>query len=164
MSCIFFAYPIDKTLKAITSIGENVKRNTYQFNILSCKHLRLVYWKGPWCWESLKARGEGDDRGWKSWMASLTRWTWVHDGQGSLACCSPWGCKKLDMTEQLNWTEDLFWLISTESRFKVQGGCIWLIKSCLQMWAAILIFWLPLKGQKGKSFCIAKRKKLGQQN
>ena len=26
-------------------------------------------------------------------------------GQGSLACCSPWGCKELDMTEQLNWTE-----------------------------------------------------------
>ena len=24
------------------------------------------------------------------------------DGQGSLECCSPWGCKELDMTEQLN--------------------------------------------------------------
>ena len=23
-------------------------------------------------------------------------------GQGSLACCSPWGCKELDMTERLN--------------------------------------------------------------
>ena len=29
----------------------------------------------------------------------------VGDGQGSLVCCSPWGCKELDMTEQLNWTE-----------------------------------------------------------
>ena len=27
------------------------------------------------------------------------------EGQGSLACCSPWGCKESDMTEQLNWTE-----------------------------------------------------------
>ena len=26
----------------------------------------------------------------------------VGDGQGSLACCSPWGCKELDMTERLN--------------------------------------------------------------
>ena len=26
----------------------------------------------------------------------------VGDGQGGLACCSPWGCKKLVMTEQLN--------------------------------------------------------------
>ena len=24
------------------------------------------------------------------------------DGQGSLVCCSPWGCKELDMTEKLN--------------------------------------------------------------
>ena len=24
------------------------------------------------------------------------------EGQGSLACCSPWGCKALDMTERLN--------------------------------------------------------------
>ena len=27
------------------------------------------------------------------------------DGQGGLACCSPWGCKELDTTEQLNWTD-----------------------------------------------------------
>ena len=27
----------------------------------------------------------------------------VGDGQGSLVCCSPWGCKELDTTEQLNW-------------------------------------------------------------
>ena len=29
------------------------------------------------------------------------------DGQGSLACQSPWGCKELDTTEQLNWTEPM---------------------------------------------------------
>ena len=29
----------------------------------------------------------------------------VGDGQGSLACCSPWGCKESDMAEQLNWSE-----------------------------------------------------------
>ena len=29
----------------------------------------------------------------------------VGDGQGSLACWSPWGCKELDMTDQLNWTK-----------------------------------------------------------
>ena len=31
----------------------------------------------PWCWERLKAEGEGDDRGWDGWMVSLTQWTWV---------------------------------------------------------------------------------------
>ena len=30
-----------------------------------------------WCWERLRAGGEGDDRGWDGWMASLTQWTWV---------------------------------------------------------------------------------------
>ena len=29
----------------------------------------------------------------------------VGDGQGRLACCSPWGHKESDMTEQLNWTK-----------------------------------------------------------
>ena len=29
----------------------------------------------------------------------------VVDGQGGLACCDSWGCKELDMTERLNWTE-----------------------------------------------------------
>ena len=37
----------------------------------------------PWCWERLKAGGEGDDRGWDGWMASLTQWTWVWASSGS---------------------------------------------------------------------------------
>ena len=36
-----------------------------------------------WCWEGLGAGGEGDDRGWYSWMASLTRWTWIWVNSGS---------------------------------------------------------------------------------
>ena len=34
---------------------------------------QLTHWKRPWCWEGLGAGGEGDDRGWDGWMASLTR-------------------------------------------------------------------------------------------
>ena len=37
----------------------------------------LTHLKRPWCWERLRARREGDDRGWDGWMASLTQWTWV---------------------------------------------------------------------------------------
>ena len=29
------------------------------------------------------------------------------EGQGSLACCSPWGCKQLDMTELLNHNKEV---------------------------------------------------------
>ena len=76
-----------------------------------CKE--LTYWNRPWCWERLRAGGEEGDRGWDGWMASPTQWTrvWVNskswDGQGGLVCWSPWGRKKLDTTEQLNWTEPL---------------------------------------------------------
>ena len=46
-----------------------------------CKE--LIHWKRPWCLERLKVGGEGDDRGWDDWMASLTRWTWVWASSGS---------------------------------------------------------------------------------
>ena len=36
-----------------------------------------------WCWERLKAGGEGNNRGWDGWMASLTQWTWVWANSGS---------------------------------------------------------------------------------
>ena len=42
----------------------------------------LTHWKRPWCWERLKAGGEGDDRGWDGWMASPARWTWVWASSG----------------------------------------------------------------------------------
>ena len=72
--------------------------------------VRLVK-KRLWCWEGLGAGGEGDARGWDGWMASLTRWMWVWVNSGSwwwtgiLACCDSWGCKELDTTKQLNWTD-----------------------------------------------------------
>ena len=46
-----------------------------------CKE--LTHWKRPWCWERLKAGGEGDDREWDVCMASPTQWTWVWVSSGS---------------------------------------------------------------------------------
>ena len=41
-----------------------------------------------------------------------SEWTpGVGDWQGSLVCCSQWGHKELDMTEQLNWTDGCFMLM-----------------------------------------------------
>ena len=42
----------------------------------------LTHWKRPWCWESLKAGVEGDNRGWDGWMASPTQWTWIWASSG----------------------------------------------------------------------------------
>ena len=41
----------------------------------------------------------------------------VGDGQGGLACCGSWGCKQLDTTEQLNWTENALQLLYVCSCF-----------------------------------------------
>ena len=43
----------------------------------------LTHLKRPWCWERLKAGGEGDNREWDGWMASLIQWTWVRAYYGS---------------------------------------------------------------------------------
>ena len=65
-----------------------------------------THWKRPWCWKRLKEGEERDD-----WVVSPTRWTWVWASSGSWwwtgkpGCCSPWRCKKSDMTERLNWTD-----------------------------------------------------------
>ena len=46
-----------------------------------CKE--LTHLKRSSCWERLKVGGEGDDRGWDGWMASLTQWTWIWVNSGS---------------------------------------------------------------------------------
>ena len=97
----------------------------WSFNTLATWCEKLTHWKRPWCWERLKAGGEGDNRGWNGWIASPTQWSWdwassgVGDGQGSLACCSPWGCKESDMTEWLNWTK---WNCRVRELEKVRFG------------------------------------------
>ena len=54
-----------------------------EINTLSTWCEELTHLKRPWCWERLKVRGEGDDRGWDGWMASPTQWTWVWVNSGS---------------------------------------------------------------------------------
>ena len=50
---------------------------SWNLNTLATSCKELTHWKRLWCWVGLGAGGEGDDRGWDSWMASPTRWTWV---------------------------------------------------------------------------------------
>ena len=72
------------------------------------------------------ARGEGDDRGWDGWMASLTQWTWVSVNSGSWwwtgrpGVLGFWDRKESDTTERLNWTELILY-------------CCLVTKSCLTL-------------------------------
>ena len=73
----------------------------------------LTHLKRPWCWERLKAGGEGDDRGWDGWMASLTQWKWVWVGSGSWqwtgrpGVLQSMGLQRVrhDWVTELNWSE-----------------------------------------------------------
>ena len=73
---------------------------------MKCWHL-----KRPWCCERLKVGGDGDDRGWDVWMASLTQWAWAWVDSGSwqwtgrpgvLQSTESW---RVRHDERLNWTE-----------------------------------------------------------
>ena len=56
---------------------------SWNSNTLATWCEELTHWKRSWCWERLKAGGEGDNRGWDGWMALLTWWTWVWASSGS---------------------------------------------------------------------------------
>ena len=70
-----------------------------------------------WCWEGLGAGGEGDDRGWDGWMASLTWYTWVWVNSGSWWWTGRPGVLQFmalqrvghDSLTELNWTDAQQW-------------------------------------------------------
>ena len=82
-------------------------------DILATSCEELTHWKRLWCWEGLGAGGEGDDRGWDGWMASLTRWTWVLVNSGSWWWTGRPGVLRFmglqrvghDWATELNWIE-----------------------------------------------------------
>ena len=58
-------------------------------------------------WSQEKGMTEGEMVGLHHWLNGyeFEQALGVGDGQGNLACCSLWGGKVSDMTEQLNWSE-----------------------------------------------------------
>ena len=65
----------------------------------------------PWCWERLTVGGEGDNRGWDGWMASLTQWAWVWVNSGSWwrtgrpGVLQSMGSQRVGHDWALDWTE-----------------------------------------------------------
>ena len=89
---------------------------SWNSNTLATWCEELTHLKRPWCWERLRAGGEGDTTedemvGWHH-CPNGHEFGWTlgaGDGQGGLACCGSWGCKESDTTEWLNWTELQHW-------------------------------------------------------
>ena len=115
----------------------------------------LTHLKRPWCWERLRAEGEGDDRGWDGWMVSLTQWTWVWVDSGSwwwtgrpglLRFIGSWRVGHNWATE-LNWTEAGVQVVSKKTlpfndsmkSYDINSieylGWKWKSLSCLQLFA-----------------------------
>ena len=81
-----------------------------------CREIKLVNHKGNLSWiligkKDSKIEGKRRERQSMKWLDNITIWLTcieqalrVGDGQRSLACCSPWCHKELDVTERLNWT------------------------------------------------------------
>ena len=56
--------------KSVLNIHWKDRYWSWNSNTLATWCEELTPWKRPWCWERLKAGGEGDGRGWDSWMAT----------------------------------------------------------------------------------------------
>ena len=86
---------------------------SWNSNTLATWCEELTHWKRPWCWERLKVGGEGDDRGWDSWMASPMWWTWVWVSSrswwwtGKPGVLRSMGLQRVrhNWATELNWTE-----------------------------------------------------------
>ena len=101
--------PVHPKWKSVLNIHWKDWCWSWNSNTLDTWCKELTHWKRPWCWERLKVRGEGDERGWDGWMASLTQWPWVWVNSGSWwwtgrpSVLQSMGSKESDTTEWLNW-------------------------------------------------------------
>ena len=108
---------------------ESLGLQGHQTSQPSRKSVLNIHWK-HWCWswnsstlatwliwkdpdagkdwrQEEKGMTEDEMAGWNHWInePKFEQAPGVGDGQGSLACCSPWGHKESDTTKRLNWTE-----------------------------------------------------------
>ena len=85
---------------------------SWNSNTLATSCEELTHWKRLWCWEGL-GTGEGDDREWDGWMASLIRWLWVWVNSrswwwtGRPGVLQFMGSQRVkhDWATELNWTD-----------------------------------------------------------
>ena len=108
----FWTMVLEKTLESPLDCKEiqlvhpkgNQSWISWNSNTLSTWCEELTHLKRLWCWERLKAGGEGTTEnemvGWHYQLKGYEQAPGVGDGQGSLACSSLWSSKESDTTEQ----------------------------------------------------------------
>ena len=83
----------------------------------------LTHLKRPWCWERLRAGGEGDDREWDSWRASPTQWTWVWVVRESVMEREAWRAVVHGVTKSQTRLRDWTVTVVHYCLFHVRMGC-----------------------------------------
>ena len=113
---------------------------------LFCSCEELTHWKRPWCWERLKAEGEGDDRGWDAWMASLTQWPWVWAISGSW-----WWTGKPGVLQSMGVTRILIWIFHLSDigcYFTSFISCIVCLDLLFSWWSFLKVYQFSLSFHK----------------
>ena len=106
-------------------------------------------WLGgkDWCLEGLGAGGEGDDRGWDGWMASLTQWTWVWVNSRRWWWTGRPGMLQFMGSQRVrhDWDTELNWIkpFSQVVYFSWWSLHLYLLKLKIriQFWAGFLHYW-----------------------
>ena len=96
----------------------------------------VSHWKRPWCWERLRAGGEGGNIEWDGWMASSTQWTWVWASSGKW-----WRIGKpgvLQATE--SHTDMTEWLNNNIHNVLLSSGSFWILSLCLLFSSLTIIY------------------------
>ena len=137
----FWIIVLEKTLEHPLDYKEIKPANPKEINpeysleglMLKLQYFVYLMWRADsleklWCWERLRAGGEGDDRGWGGSMASLTQWTWVWTNSGRW-----WWTGKSIRSQRVGndlapEQQQLFCHIGTESTNTV-GNCITFVQS-----------------------------------
>ena len=104
--------------------------------LLATWYEESIHWKRIWCWERLKAGGEGDNRGWDGWMRwSSTQWTClsklqeiVKDGEGPRAAVHR---VAKSQTRLSNWTTRCVYVLVHRCGYVYNSVCFFFTHMCV---------------------------------
>ena len=84
---------------------------------------------------------DGEMVGWHHWLNGheFEQTLGDSEGQGSLMCCSPWGCKELYMTEQLNHSNRILIGNTVQCRYSMCWSCCG-CSGLRPLWSRVLIY------------------------
>jgi len=98
-----------------------------------------------------KGRIEDEMVGWHHWLNGheFEQAPGIGEGQGSQACCTPWGCRESDMTELLNWDDvligifvSLFYQLLRGWDKYVKNILLWMIVFFLLLFSLVLLIYI----------------------